>query len=527
MLAAALVSWLAAAVVLWCGQSWQRPWLASALVGVTVLCPAALRAIAMRRRTGSLAWPVPLALIAASAAVISAGLGVAAVVDGPVAGAARTNAVLTVDAVINSDTRLNPPGPHRPATASVQVQVVWARLHGQSWRCGTPAQVILTPRQGSALRWGQHIRLTARARPSRVGARAAAVLIALEPPVITHDPPWWAHITQRWRDGLRAAAGNGEAAELLPALAIGDTSLQTAALTDDMRIAGLSHLSAVSGANLSIVVAAVVVLAMLIGLRARSVGLLALLAVAWFVAVARPSPSVLRAAAMGAIGLAPLLAGTRRIRGGVDGLYALALASCVLIAIDPWLSLSWGYALSFFATLGLVIGAGPLQRRLNELAEAFGTRVRQRRSRRSSAALERQRLSARQRILTAAQTQTVLDTVMRPAIDGMRKEGSPFTGFLYAGLMMTADGPKTLEFNVRMGDPETQPIMYRLRSDLGKVLLAGATGQLAGTTLDWSPDPSVAIVLAAAGYPGKPTTGDAITGIDEAEALGEIGRAHV
>jgi len=125
-----------------------------------------------------------------------------------------------------------------------------------------------------------------------------------------------------------------------------------------------------------------------------------------------------------------------------------------------------------------------------------------------------------ERILTAEQTQTILDTVMRPAIDGMRKEGSPFTGFLYAGLMMTANGPKTLEFNVRMGDPETQPIMYRLRSDLGEVLLAGATGQLANTTLDWSPDPSVAIVLAAAGYPGKPTTGDAITGIDAAEALG-------
>lgn len=125
-----------------------------------------------------------------------------------------------------------------------------------------------------------------------------------------------------------------------------------------------------------------------------------------------------------------------------------------------------------------------------------------------------------ERILTAAQTQTVLDTVMRPAIEGMKKEGSPFTGFLYAGLMMTADGPKTLEFNVRMGDPETQPIMYRLQSDLGQVLLAGATGRLHETQLQWSPDPSVAVVLAAAGYPAKPAVGDTITGIEEAEALG-------
>ncbi len=125
-----------------------------------------------------------------------------------------------------------------------------------------------------------------------------------------------------------------------------------------------------------------------------------------------------------------------------------------------------------------------------------------------------------ERILTAEQTQVVMDTVMRPAIDGMKKEGSPFTGFLYAGLMMTAAGPKTLEFNVRMGDPETQPILYRLRSDLAAVLYAGATGKLAGTTLEWSPDPSVAVVLAAEGYPGKPRTGDEITGIEEAEATG-------
>ena len=125
-----------------------------------------------------------------------------------------------------------------------------------------------------------------------------------------------------------------------------------------------------------------------------------------------------------------------------------------------------------------------------------------------------------ERILTAAQTETVMQTVMGPAIDGMKKEGSPFTGFLYAGLMMTADGPKTLEFNVRMGDPETQPLMYRLRSDFAQVLLAGANGGLKDITLDWSPDPSVAIVFAAAGYPGKPLTGDAIRGIAAAEATG-------
>ncbi len=125
-----------------------------------------------------------------------------------------------------------------------------------------------------------------------------------------------------------------------------------------------------------------------------------------------------------------------------------------------------------------------------------------------------------ERLLTPESTENIMRTVMRPAIDGMRKEGFPFTGFLYAGLMMTAKGPKTLEFNVRMGDPETQPILYRLRSDLAQVLNAGATGNLHTQTLEWSPDPAVAIVFAAAGYPGKPRTGDTISGIEKAESKG-------
>ena len=88
------------------------------------------------------------------------------------------------------------------------------------------------------------------------------------------------------------------------------------------------------------------------------------------------------------------------------------------------------------------------------------------------------------RIFTSAQNELALDTVIRPAV-----EATGFTGFLYAGLMMTASGPKTLEFNVRLGDPETQPLMHRMRSNWGEVLLAAATpGGLAGTKLDWSPD---------------------------------------
>ncbi|MCW5979250.1 MAG: phosphoribosylamine--glycine ligase [Bryobacteraceae bacterium] len=111
------------------------------------------------------------------------------------------------------------------------------------------------------------------------------------------------------------------------------------------------------------------------------------------------------------------------------------------------------------------------------------------------------------RILSDEDRRRVMDRIIQPTLDQMRREGAPFTGFLYAGLMMTADGPKALEFNVRLGDPEAQPLMYRMKSDFLATLAEGAP-------MEWRPDPAVCVVLAAAGYPGTPRTGDPITGID-------------
>lgn len=124
------------------------------------------------------------------------------------------------------------------------------------------------------------------------------------------------------------------------------------------------------------------------------------------------------------------------------------------------------------------------------------------------------------RILTAEERRQVMDRIILPAIDHMRFTGNPFTGFLYAGLMMTAAGPKTLEFNVRLGDPETQPLMHRMRSDFAEVLAAASRGSLAGAAFEWHEAPSVCVVLAAGGYPGTPRKGDLISGVDGAEALG-------
>jgi phosphoribosylamine--glycine ligase len=126
------------------------------------------------------------------------------------------------------------------------------------------------------------------------------------------------------------------------------------------------------------------------------------------------------------------------------------------------------------------------------------------------------------RILTQEQTSVIMRAVIEPAIAHMAAEGRPFTGFLYAGLMMTANGPKVLEFNARLGDPETQALLHRMRSDFVPVLNAAALGELSGARLDWKADPSVCVVLAAYGYPGDVRTGDVITGIDAAEAQGAV-----
>jgi phosphoribosylamine--glycine ligase len=117
------------------------------------------------------------------------------------------------------------------------------------------------------------------------------------------------------------------------------------------------------------------------------------------------------------------------------------------------------------------------------------------------------------RILTRQQSESVMDTVIHPAI-----AATGFTGFLYAGLMMTDQGAKVLEFNVRLGDPETQPMMHRMKSGFGEVLMGAATEGLRGASLEWKSDPSVCVVLAASGYPGQVRTGDTIRGIERCSA---------
>jgi phosphoribosylamine--glycine ligase len=116
-------------------------------------------------------------------------------------------------------------------------------------------------------------------------------------------------------------------------------------------------------------------------------------------------------------------------------------------------------------------------------------------------------------ILTPALEAEVMETIMHPVVAGLAAEGIVYRGVLYAGLMVANGRPKTLEFNVRFGDPECQVLMMRLRSDLIDLVEATLAGELAGLRLDWDPRPCAGVVLAAEHYPGDPAKGDVITGL--------------
>jgi len=120
-------------------------------------------------------------------------------------------------------------------------------------------------------------------------------------------------------------------------------------------------------------------------------------------------------------------------------------------------------------------------------------------------------------LLDDATRTRVMDEIVNPVLRGMRAEGTPYSGFLYAGLMLTCDGPKVIEFNVRFGDPEAQVVMPLIDGDLHALLVRAADGALDGQgAISMKPQVSVGVVLASAGYPGEVSTGRAITGIDDA-----------
>jgi phosphoribosylamine--glycine ligase len=129
-------------------------------------------------------------------------------------------------------------------------------------------------------------------------------------------------------------------------------------------------------------------------------------------------------------------------------------------------------------------------------------------------------------VVTTAEAAAILDSVLRPAVAGLAAEGRPYVGFLYAGVILTADGPRVLEFNARLGDPEAQALLLRVEDDLAPVLLGGAGGEFPTRRLAFRQEAAACVVLANQGYPGKPVQGEVIEGLEAAARLDGVEIFH-
>ena len=129
-------------------------------------------------------------------------------------------------------------------------------------------------------------------------------------------------------------------------------------------------------------------------------------------------------------------------------------------------------------------------------------------------------------VVTDKMMDHIVKEILVPTVDGMNRNGTPYRGVLYAGIMITKGGPRVLEFNVRFGDPEAQPVLSRLRSDLLEVMLAVCDGRLDEITLDWDERPAVCVVMSSGGYPDDYEKGKVITGIQQAEESADVKVFH-
>jgi len=337
----------------------------SVMVGALLIGMMVCAILAARRRSTALTRAIAILLLlclcATSALAAASWLRVRSAASSPVAvlaaqsGQARTQLVVTGDPIrLRDGSGLVPGGgliEGSPRGYRVDARVESLITGGRS--TSMRAQVLLlVPQSWSGLVPGTRVESVLRWVPAReVGV--AGVGIARTGPRVLAGPPALQEAAQRLRIGLMRAAteSNGsDGAALVPALVVGDTAALPETVVDDMRASGLSHVTAVSGANVAIVLALMLLLARWIGVRGAWLLLIGLLSVAFFVVLARPEPSVLRAAVMGVITLAAVLRGGQRRPVG-----ALAAAVVLLLVIDPLLAAELGFVLSVLATAGLVL----------------------------------------------------------------------------------------------------------------------------------------------------------------------------
>ncbi|HET7800697.1 MAG TPA: ComEC/Rec2 family competence protein [Humibacillus xanthopallidus] len=276
---------------------------------------------------------------------------------GPVEDLARSGAVVTMVGSLAADPRPVAASSNRGGPVVV-VRIAVDTVVGRGVRTpvSTPVLVVGPASAWGALRWNDAVEVVARLAPAEPGDDVVAVGRPLGAPRVLGGPGPVLEAAEGVRGRFRTATDDvwADARGLVPALVVGDTSRTPQDLTEAMLATGLSHVSAVSGTNVTLVVAAAVWACGLLGIRRQWRPLVAVLVLAAFVTVARPEPSVIRAAVMGAVGLLAL--STSRRRAGVP---VLGGAVVTLLVWDPWLARSYGFALSAAATLGLLVLVRP------------------------------------------------------------------------------------------------------------------------------------------------------------------------
>jgi competence protein ComEC len=328
----------------WVGTEGSPVGIAAAVVGVAVaLVVAGLRRSAMI-----------LAVALVTTVIVSAGIiGVHRLQHGPVALLADQEAVVSADLQIRTDPHLVTGGV-RAGAAVMKAATVRMAGRGQDWLVRAPVLVVVSgPQFGQWLQVpvGTRVAVDARLEAADQGSDVAAVFRVRGSPIVVEQSSAGLRLVERVRAGLRRAVADRrpEPRGLVPALVLGDTSGLEEDLTRDFQTTGLTHLTAVSGANLTLLLAFLLTVARWLGVRGwllRGVGLAGVLV---FVALCRTEPSVLRAAAMGLVALAALGSGSRSA-----GLRNLAVAMMILLLVDPFLGRSIGFALSVLACAGIV-----------------------------------------------------------------------------------------------------------------------------------------------------------------------------
>lgn len=293
-----------------------------------------------------------LGCVAATAATV--GFRVHAITTGPIAELARTGATITAELVLTDDPRTRPARGNRFLQDNVVAEARLETIQTAKVRLAVRTPVVLF---GTGPAWrtllpSQRLKVTGKLAEADPGDMVGALLLVRGHPTVLTSPSWIQAAAGEIRSGLRSAADilPPEQRGLLPGLVVGDTSRMAPHVSADFKDAGLTHLTAVSGANLAIVASAAVALSRLAGLPLATRGALAALAMIAFAVIARPSPSVLRALLMGLVAAVALSTGRAR-----DGVAALSASILLLILFDPELARSYGFALSVSATAGILL----------------------------------------------------------------------------------------------------------------------------------------------------------------------------